>query len=1113
MTNTMKIYKLGFLLIISCFSSSKINAQTVQWAHSATSQGYEDGNAITADDSGNVYVSGQIEYTTHFDGGLQLSSYGIHDIFVGKYAPDGTLKWVRNAGGRGGDVGYGVAVDALHNCYATGEIEDTAEFSSTVSLISAGGNDIFVSKYNMNGQLVWAKRFGSTESDKGYSLITNSNGDVFVTGFYSAHIYFDNIHLTPAGLSDVYTLKMNSSGVVQWAKKGAGTGEDRGKGITYDNNGNIYVAGYFTNQATFSGTTITNNGTTGSFLVKYDANGQLIWIKSNCCGTSEYDGIAIDENGFVYTTGYFEGSVTIGNTTLTSSGNADILIVKYDPSGNIMWAKKAGGPYEDMANGITLDSMNHMVYITGQLDDHGYFDTHYAGAAGNRDVFIAAYDLNGNCQWVKPYGGAQRDIGYGITNDPDGNILCTGIYTGNATFGSYNLAGNLLSDYFIEKVTPAPAIAPTIASSNLTVSNTNCKDLFLNFTPGNGTGRMIIAHEGSSVHQLPVNGTSYAANSVFGSGDNLGSGNYVVYNGSGNSVTVGGLTEGITYYFSVFEYNGAGNLTSYLTTNPPVGSKSSGTYSVNAQAGSNTLCAGDTVILTASGGETYTWSPASGLSEVSGSNVFAFPVSNTIYTVTSTINGCQVQDELTLTVNPIPLVMLTLNDSICENASPIVLTGGLPVGGEYSGNGISNGTFDPSLSGVGVIPVTYLYIDGNGCSNSSLSSISVNQLPLVNFSINDPVCENENPILLNGGTPLGGVYSGNGVTSGFFDPSSSGTGNIPVTYSFTDNNGCSNSETSFITVNGIPLVTLTQNHSICENGNPVALNGGSPLGGIYTGPGVVSGVIDPATSGIGSVPITYTYTDANGCSNSAASTIDVNPIPAVSFSLSSSLCENSSPLLLIGGSPLGGIYSGNGVLSGSFYPVLTGSGSFPLIYSYTDINGCSDSATASIIVLPPPIISIGNDTSICNDNTITLNAGSGFASYTWSNGSTLPSIIIDSTGIGTGTTEVFVIVENSSGCMNSDTVQITFSVCTGFDSETSNPAFHIYPNPFTKTFHLLLDQQATVYIYDISGKQVEIHPRVNGDVELGEDLSTGLYTIIIFQKDKKTILRVIKNGY
>ncbi|MBK9526130.1 MAG: SBBP repeat-containing protein [Bacteroidetes bacterium] len=1032
----MKSVPLGLLVISFSFLFSQLNAQTVQWAHSATSQGYEDGNAITADDSGNVYVSGQIEYTTHFDGGMQLSSNGIHDIFVGKYSPDGTLKWVRNAGGRGGDVGYGVAVDNLHNCYATGEIEDTAQFSSTVSLVSAGGNDIFVSKYNMNGQLVWAKRFGSTESDKGYSLMTNSNGDIFLTGFYSAHIYFDNIHLTPAGLSDVYTVKMNSSGVVQWAKKGAGTDEDRGKGITFDNNGNIYVAGYFTDQATFSGTTITNNGTTGGFLVKYDPNGQLTWIKSNCCGTSEYDGIAIDENGFVYTTGYFEGSVTIGNTTLTSSGNADILIVKYDPSGNIIWAKKAGGPYEDMANGISLDSINHMLYITGQLDDHGYFDAHYAGAAGNRDVFIAAYDLDGNCQWVKPYGGTQRDIAYGITNDREGNIFCTGIYTGNATFGSYTLAGNLLSDYFIEKVSPSPVNPPTIAATNLSISTTNCSDLFLNFTPGNGAGRIIIAHQGSAVHLSPVNGTSYLANSIFGSGDNLGSGNYVVYKGNGNSVTVSGLTEGVTYYFAVFEYNGTGGSTAYLTNNPALVSKTSGTYTVNLQASSNSLCEGDTVILTASGGVTYSWSPASGLSATTGSSVHAFPVSATIYTVVATNNGCQVEDVVTIAVNPLPGVTFSFNNSICENDSPIILTGGSPLGGVYSGNGILSGSFDPSLSGLGPIPVTYFYTDGNGCSNSETSSITVNQIPVVTFSLNN---------------------------------------------------------------------------SICENGSPVVLAGGSPLTGVYSGTGVVSGLFYPSLSGSGTIPIMYTYTDGNGCANSAASSISVNQSPLVSFSFSTSLCENTSPVILTGGSPLGGIYSGNGVLSGSLDPSLAGIGSIPVTYTYTDGNGCSDSSTTSIMVLAPPNVTIGNDTSICENNSITLNVGTGFSSYSWSNGSTQSSVTVDSSGTGIGTALVFVLVENSSGCSNSDTIQITFSVCMGIDDETGNPDLHIYPNPFSTTFHLCLDQQADIYIYDTAGKLAEEKLNMNGDVTLGESLATGLYTIIIIQKKSKSVFRIIKN--
>ncbi len=796
----MKSLQTGFFSIIALFFFFQTNAQTVQWAHKGTSQGYEYGNAITTDDSGNVYVSGQIEYTTHFDNGQNLSSYGIHDIFAGKYGPDGTVKWLRNAGGTGGDVGYGVAVDNQHNCYVTGEIEDVAHFSSSVSLTSNGGNDIFISKYNANGSLVWAKSFGSTESDKGYSLMTNANGDVFLTGFYSAHIYFDNIHLTPAGLGDVYTMKLNSAGVVQWAKKGAGSENDKGKGITFDRNGNVYVAGFFTDQATFSGNTINNNGTTGGFLVKYDASGQFVWLKGNCCGTSEYDGIAIDADDNIYTTGYFTGTVTIGSTTLTSSGSSDILMVKYDPSGNVIWAKKAGGPYEDIANGITVDSINEMFYITGQLDDHGYFDSKYAGAAGNRDVYIAAYDLNGNCQWVKPYGGVNRDIAYGIASDRNGYICTTGIYTGSANFGSYSLTGNLLSDYYVDKVSPIPVAAPSSASTNLIVTNSNCNDLSLSFTPGNGAGRIIIARAGSAVNQSPVNGATYNANPSFGSGANLGSGNYVVYNGTGSTVNVTGLNAGTTYHFSVFEYNGAGAVISYLTINPALASKTTGTYSVNIQSSANSICVGDTLTLTAVGGGTYNWSPAGSLSASSGSVVQAFPTSTTTYTVNASNSGCQVQNIKTITVHQLPSVSLSGLNSICENSNPVILSGGSPTGGVYSGTGVVSGSFNPALAGYGVIPVSYFYTDGNGCSDSATGSITVFQKPVVSLSLMNSLCENEQPIILTGGSPSGGIYNGSGITSGIFDPSVSGAGTIPVSYFYMDGNGCSDTATNSITV-------------------------------------------------------------------------------------------------------------------------------------------------------------------------------------------------------------------------------------------------------------------------------------------------------------------------
>ncbi len=1037
----MKPLSIFHLAVIAGLIIKSSFAQTVQWAHSGISPGYEDGNSITVDDSGNVYVAGQIEYTTHFDGGQRLSSWGSHDIFAMKYAPDGTVKWLHNAGGRSGDVGYGVAVDGMHNCYATGEIEDTAKFSSGVSLISKGGNDIFVSKYGMTGQLIWAKSFGSTESDKGYSMIANTNGDIFVTGFYSAHIYFDNIHLTPAGLADFYLLKLNTNGIVQWAKKGAGTENDRGKGVTLDRNGNIYVAGFFTGQATFSGTTITNNGTTGGFLVKYDPSGSLVWIRGNCCGTSEYDAIAIDENGNIYTTGYFTGTITIGNTTLTSTGNADILIVKYDPSGNVIWAKKAGGPNEDIANGITVDSIHRMFYITGQLDDHGNFGSLSVEAAGNRDVFIAAYDLNGSSQWVKSYGGTQRDISYGITNDRNGYILNTGIYTGTASFGNYTLPHDLLSEYYVQKVSPRPASPPAVAASNLAINFANCTDLSLDFTPGSGDGRIIIAHAGSPVHQLPVNGTAYHANRIFGSGDNLGSGNYVVYNGTGNSVTVTGLTRGVTYYFSVFEYNGSGILTGYLANNPAISSHAAGTFSVDIQAGSNLFCEGDTITLTATGGESYSWAPAAALSASTGYMVSAFPVSTTVITVTANKSGCFFEDEITITVNQLPLVSFSLNTSICENSGDLILTGGTPAGGVYSGPGVFSGTFDPTVPGAGNVPITYSFTDSAGCINSAITTVTVLLSPVVSFSLsNNNICDNASPVILTGGSPPGGEYYGNGVFSGSFDPSIAGAGLMPLSYVYSDSLGCSDTAIASMNVLLSPVTTFVLNNpSICENVGPVVLSGGSPTGGEYSGNGVISGSFDPSIPGIGTVPVTYTYIDTNGCSNSAS-----------------------------------GI----------------------------------------ITVLEAPYVSLGTDSIICAYNSITLDAGSGFSTYLWSNGSTLPSLSVDSSGTGLGTENIFVVVENNSGCINSDTIQLTFTLCTGIENVNGISGLHFYPNPFTNTLYLQSEQKSDVFIYDASGKLVDKLQGVEGETNFGENFAAGMYTIIVFQDKRKSVFKVVKNaGY
>ena len=123
---------------------------------------------------------------------------------------------------------------------------------------------------------------------------------------------------------------------------------------------------------------------------------------------------------------------------------------------------------------------------------------------------------------------------------------------------------------------------------------------------------------------------------------------------------------------------------------------------------------------------------------------------------------------------------LSLANSICENANPIILSGGSPAGGTYSGSGVVSGIFDPSTIGIGTNFISYSYTGSNGCSDSALSSITVLQSPVVTLALPNFVCENTSSFLLSGGLPSGGTYSGSGVGAGSFDPAVSGLGVIPI---------------------------------------------------------------------------------------------------------------------------------------------------------------------------------------------------------------------------------------------------------------------------------------------------------------------------------------------
>lgn len=153
-----------------------------------------------------------------------------------------------------------------------------------------------------------------------------------------------------------------------------------------------------------------------------------------------------------------------------------------------------------------------------------------------------------------------------------------------------------------------------------------------------------------------------------------------------------------------------------------------------------------------------------------------------------------------------------------------------------------------------------------------------------------------------------------------------------------------------LTVNALPTVSQAPFTDACVNAGSIALVGGSPAGGSYTGTGVSGGSFSTTTAGVGTHTITYSYTDANGCSNTASAPITVNDLPAVTLGSFANICDNAGALTLTGGSPAGGVYSGTGVTAGVFDPAAVGAGVYTIAYAYTDANNCQAQATQTITV-------------------------------------------------------------------------------------------------------------------------------------------------------------------
>lgn len=497
------------------------------WTRKAGGTSTDEGRSMAMDAQGNLFVTGTYSGNAVFGTNNLVSVSGGNsaDIFLAKYDPDGQLKWVRTAGSFNADAVNGVAVDPAGNVCIGGSAGAYPNFSGTI-LTNYGGNDAFIAKYSGAGDLLWVTNFGGVSTDSANAIAIDDTGRIFVTGSFNGTGFFGGTIISNTLNGAAFTARFSADGDAEWVRASAGNATASGAGIKLDSLGNIFVAGSFGPAfIAFGGITVTNiftsptAGFTDLFVAKYDGDGNVLWVQKAGGSSSEtVRGLAVDGGGNSYVVGDYNGTATFGATTLTETPGfnqtQDVYVMKCDPSGNILWAKRAGGTSTDAAGGVAVDSGGN-VFITGSYQQTGNFGGSYfsipgtAGGytgginltnSGGSDVFVAMLSTVGEFQWALRTGGNSTDAGRAIVADNLGNLFLAGSFSTTAGFGHQSFPSSGSTDFFLSKLAAFDADAPATLIAQ-TASQTNAAGSTITLAAG-------VLAPGPIGYQWQFNGTN-----------------------------------------------------------------------------------------------------------------------------------------------------------------------------------------------------------------------------------------------------------------------------------------------------------------------------------------------------------------------------------------------------------------------------------------------------------------------------------------------------------------------------------------------------------------------------------------------------------------------------
>lgn len=815
-----------------------------------------------------------------------------------------TRLWGTYYGSTGDDESYSGAADASGNVYLAGYTGSTtstliATVGSYQSTYAFGANDAFLAKFDSYGTLLWGTYYGGAGYDAAYGCITDLSGNVYMTGNTSSSTgtvmatvgSHQPTFASGSSGGDAFLVKFDGTGARLWGTYYGGTGDDQGWSCATDASGNVYMSGYTKSNsgiATAGSQQPSYSSGKDAFLVKFNSSGSRQWgtyyggagddygytcavdVSGNVC----LAGLTNSGNG-IATIGCHQPAFASGQTGFTSDG----FLVKFNSSGTRQWGTYYGGSGYELRTSCAVDVSGN-VYLAGETASNtgtviATVGSHQPLMGGNSDAFLVKFDASGTRQWATYYGGTGGDGGYCAT-DASGNVYLAGITSSNT------------------------GTAVATLGSHQTVNAGGSCDAFLAKFDAAGIRQWGTYYGGPGLDQLECCAVD-AFGHVYLPGQTTSNTGTSIATANSNQTTYGGSVDAFLVKFDVCDVAPAQPL---------------------AISGPTVVCAA--AIATygtplAFGANAYTLSlPGGGTSASTTNSISVTPVSTGIFTLVAG-NACGVspQQTLNVTVKATPTIVVN-NGAICAGQSfTLTATGATTY--TYS----SGPTVTPSLTSSYTVAGTNTV----GCSNSAVTSVTVNSLPLITVN-SGAICAGSSFVIMPGGASTYTVSGGSFTVSPSVQTSYSVTG--------TSAQGCASSNTAVATavVNPLPIVNVNSG-AICAGSNFMIIPGGAitytVTGGSFT--------VSPGTQTAYSV----TGTSAAGCvsSNTAVSSVTVNPLPNVGVSTSNPfVCAGESVTLTASGASTYTFNPGSAGATNTIAPIITTT----YAITGTGTNGCSATA-------------------------------------------------------------------------------------------------------------------------------------------------------------------------